>query len=49
MRAGHTAERACDLIDRVYRANMSVTAIVKKLIEDEKGGASCIKNCGCLV
>ena len=35
---GHTAERAIDLIYRVYGANLSVTKNVKKMIDDKKIG-----------
>lgn len=38
IRAGHTAERATDLIYRVYGANLSVTKIIKKMIDDKKIG-----------
>lgn len=38
IRAGHTAERAIDLIYRVYGANLSVAKKVKKLIDDKKIG-----------
>jgi hypothetical protein len=38
IRAGHTAERAIDLIYRVYGANLPVTKIIKKMIDDKKIG-----------
>ena len=38
LRAGHSAERAIDLIYRVYGASLSVTKIIKKMIDDKKIG-----------
>ena len=34
----HTAERAIDLIYTAYGANLSVTKIIKKMIDDKKSG-----------
>ena len=38
IRAGHTAERAIDLIYTAYGANLSVTKIIQKMIDDKKSG-----------
>jgi hypothetical protein len=38
VRAGHSADRAIDLIYRAYGSNLSVTKIIKKMIEDKKRG-----------
>ena len=48
--AGHSADRAIDLIYRAYGSNLSVTKIIKKVIVDNKiWRASCIENCGWVV
>lgn len=36
VRAGHTSERAIDMIYSVYGANLSVTQIIQRLNEDKK-------------
>ena len=38
IRAGHTTERAGDLVYRAYGANLSVTKVIKKMIADKTGG-----------
>ena len=38
VRAGYTADRACELIYSVYGQKLSVTAIIKRLIADKKFG-----------
>ena len=38
IRAGHTAERAIDMIYRVDGTNLPVTKIIKKMIDDKKIG-----------
>ena len=38
VRAGHTADRAIDLIYRAYGSNLSVTKIIKKMIGDKRSG-----------
>ena len=38
VRAGHSADRAIDLIYRAYGSNSSVTKIIKKMIGDKKSG-----------
>ena len=36
VRAGHSADKAIDLIYRAYGSNLSATKIIKKMIEDKK-------------
>ena len=50
VRAGHSADRAIDLIYRAIGSSLSVTKIIKKVIVDNKiWRASCIENCGWVV
>jgi len=38
VRAGFTAERACDKVYDVYGSNLSVTKIINAMIADKKTG-----------
>jgi hypothetical protein len=38
VRAGYTAERACDKIYQAYGANLSVTKIINAMIKDKPRG-----------